>query len=62
MKSQVRIFSDDTSLSYIANKPQITERILNNDFERVSEWACQWKMYNPDITKQAIEIKNRTII
>ena len=57
MKSQVRIFADDTSLFSVVNRPQICARKLNNDLGRVSEWACQWKMsFNPDITKQAIEI------
>ena len=30
---------------------------LNNDLGKISEWARQWKMsFNPDITKQAIEV------
>ena len=30
---------------------------LNNDFEKISCWAFQWKMsFNPDINKQAHEV------
>ena len=57
MESQVRIFADDTSLFSVVNEPQICAIKLNNDLGRISEWARQWKMsFNPDITKQAIEV------
>ena len=57
MESQVRIFADDTSLFSVVNEPQICAMKLNNDLGRISEWAHQWKMFfNPDITKQAIEV------
>ena len=30
---------------------------LNNDLNKISKWAFQWKMlFNPDPSKQAIEI------
>ena len=57
MESQVRIFADDTSLFSVVNEPQICAMKLNNDLGKISEWARQWKMsFNPDITKQAIEV------
>ena len=31
---------------------------LNNDLERISRWACQWKMsFNPDPKEQAVGVK-----
>ena len=34
-----------------------TQEKLVKDLETVSNWAYQWKMFfNPDITKQAIEV------
>ena len=57
MESQVRIFADHTSFFSVVNEPQICAMKLNNDLGKISEWARQWKMYfNPDITKQAIEV------
>ena len=30
---------------------------LNDDFEKISNWAFQWKIsFNPDINKQAQEV------
>ena len=32
-------------------------QILENDLHTIEKWAHQWKMvFNPDITKQAVEI------
>ena len=29
---------------------------INNDLVKISRWAYQWKMFNPDINKQATEV------
>ena len=35
----------------------MTHRILENDLRTVEKWVHQWKIvFNPDITKQAVEI------
>ena len=57
LESNVRIFADDTSLFSKHNNPEICARKLNHDLQKISEWACQWKMsFNPDPSKQAVEI------
>ena len=57
LQSTVKIFADDTSLFSFVLDPLRSANILNDDLRRISEWANQWKMsFNPDPTKQAIEI------
>ena len=44
-----KIFADDTSLfsKVLDINKSVTE--LNTDLEKISQWACQWKMqFNPD--------------
>ena len=53
--SDIRIFADDTFIFRPAD--QNSSDALNKDLENITEWARQWKMlFNPDISKQAIEI------
>ena len=49
IQSTCKIFADDTSLfSHVFNK-DISQDELNNDLQKVSDWAFQWKMqFNPD--------------
>lgn len=57
LKSNVKLFADDTSLFSIVRNPTVTANILNEDLETISVWADQWKMsFNPDITKQTQEV------
>ena len=57
IESDVKIFADDTSLFSKVNNPISSETVLNRDMERINTWANQWKMYfNPDVTKQAVEV------
>ena len=57
ISSMCKIFANDTSLfSKVldVNKSVIE---LNVDFEKINQWACQWKMqFNPDPNKQANEV------
>ena len=54
--SEIRIFADDTFIFTVVNE-HCTET-LNKDLESINKWAWQWKMvFNPDITKQAVEIQ-----
>ena len=53
--SDIQIFADGTLIFIIAD--QYSSVALNTDLEKITEWAHQWKMlFNPDITKQAVEI------
>ena len=46
IKSNAKIFADDTMLFSVANDPEVINR-----------WAYQWKMeFNPDQNKQATEL------
>ena len=57
IKSHVNFFADDTSLFSIVKDPVVSALNLQHDLDRITEWACQWKMsFNPDPTKQAEEI------
>ena len=57
LKSNVKLFADDTSLFSIVFEPLETANILNKDFDNIWGWAEQWKMsFNLDPTKQAQEV------
>ena len=57
LKSEVRIFADDTSLFVVVDDPIISFETLNHDLKLIEKWANQWKMsFSPDITKPPIEI------
>ena len=53
--SNMRLFADDSSLFAIVKDVNITQQMLSDDLDSITNWAYQWKMkFNPDITKQAI--------
>ena len=55
--SLVKLFADDTSLFSIVQNKNNSASQLNNDLDRVSDWAYRWKMsFNPDPSKQAQEV------
>ena len=57
IKSQMRLFADDSSIFTPVEDVTDTHEQLVKDLETVSRWGHQWKMvFNPDITKQAIEV------
>ena len=57
IKSNVKVFADDTMLFSIVRTPHLTATELNNDLDLINRWAYQWKMsFNPDPTKQATEV------
>ena len=50
-------FADDTSIFSVVHNVDLSEKQLNDDLSKISEWAFQWKMsFNPDFSKQAQEI------
>ena len=57
LKSNAKLFADDTSLFAIVNDKNESANILNNDLKLISKWAYDWKMlFNPDPSKPAQEV------
>ena len=57
IRSQMRLFADDSSIFTSVKDVLETHQQLVEDLETVSKWGYQWKMvFNPDITKQAVEV------
>ena len=57
IESICKIFADDTLLFSKVKDATFSDTQLNNDLNKISKWAFQWKMlFNPDPSKQAIEI------
>ena len=57
ISSNMRLFADDSSLFARVQGVESTHEMLLHDLEKITTWAHQWKMqFNPDITKQAIEV------
>ena len=44
LSSNVTLFADDTSLFYVTHDVKVSERELNDDLRKISNWASQWKM------------------
>ena len=54
IKSNVKMFADDTMLFSVVNNLAISANEWNHDLKVISQWAYQWKMnVNPDLNKQA---------
>ena len=58
IESQMKLFADDSFIFLRVNKNiESTHEQLVRDLNRVTIWANKWRMqFNPDITKQAIEV------
>ena len=57
VESICKIIADDTSLFSNVKDATFSGTQLNNDLNRISKWAFQWKvLFNPDPSKQALEI------
>ncbi len=57
LKSNARIFADDTSLFSVVLDPLSSSDVLNFDLNLIKSWAHQWKMsFNPDPSKQAVQL------
>ena len=53
----MRSFADDSSLFTSVNDVDQTHVKIEQDLSTITKWAYQWKMvFNPDITKQAVEV------
>ena len=56
IKSNIKLFADDTMLFSTVKDPAIFANNLNHDLDIIQPWAYQWKMeFNPDPTKPATE-------
>ena len=57
LKSNAKLFTDDTSLFTIVKDKQDSADVLNNDLSLISKWAFNWKMlFNPDTNKPVQEV------
>ena len=57
ISSIAKLFADDTSLFLIVQNKNNSASQLDNDLNKVSDWAYTWKMsFNPDPAKQAQEV------
>ena len=57
LSSNPKLFADDTSLFPVVHDINQSGINLNDDLEKISNWAFQWEMsFNPDINKQAQEV------
>ena len=57
LKSNAKLFADDTSLFTVVKDKSDSANTLNNDLFLISKWAYNWKMlFNPDPSKPAQEV------
>ena len=55
--SSPKLFTDDTSLFTVIFDKDLSAKNLNDDLNRINNWAFQWKMsFNHDPNKQAQEV------
>ena len=66
LKSNVKLFADDTSLFSVVHNITDSTNLLNSDLSKINKWALQWKMrFNPDPTivlcsRDHIQLQNLT--
>ena len=57
LKSNAKLFADDTTLFTIVKDKTESANILSNNLSEISKWAYDWKMlFNPDPCKPAQEV------
>ena len=57
LKSNAKLFADDTSLFNIVKDKTESATILSNKLSEISKWTYDWKMrFNPDPCKPAQEV------
>ena len=55
--SNPKLFADDTSLFSVIFDKELSAKNLNDDFNRINNWAFQWKMsFNLNPNKQVQEV------
>ena len=58
--SVIKLFPDDTSLSFGHTNPDIRTETLTNDLAKLSEWAKLWKVKFNEIKTELTNIKRDT--
>ena len=54
LNSECKLFADDTSLFSVVNDINISVSALNEDLEKIGNWAFKWKMnFDAKPNKQA---------
>ena len=57
LKSNVKLFADDTSIFSIVKNKNDSAKDLTHDLSLISKWASKWKiLFNPDLTKPVQEV------
>ena len=57
LKSNAKLFANDTSLFTVVNDKNDSANILNNYLQSISTWTYNWKMlFNPGSSKRAQEM------
>ena len=57
LKSNAKLFADDTPLFIIVKDKTESANILSNDLSKISKWVYDWKMlFNPDPCKPTQEV------
>ena len=57
LRSESKLFADDTSLFSMVHDINISVSGLNEDLEKIGNWSFQWKMnFYPDPNKQTQDI------
>ena len=57
LESLAKLFADDNSLFSTVHDPSKSAKLLNDNLQKISDWAFKWKMlFNSDVTKQAQEV------
>ena len=58
LSSNVKLFTDVTSLFSVFHDINVFAGELNEDFKQISDWPLQWKtIFNSNVSKQAEEAK-----
>ena len=53
LTTSAKLFADDTSLFSVVHDSAASAAFLNDDLLKISRWTYQWKIFNPDASKQA---------
>ena len=57
IRSEEKLFADDTSLFTVVYDVDIAADQLNRDLDIISDWTHQWKMQiDPDKSKKAVQV------
>ena len=57
IESVIKLFADDTSMYLCLENPHIRADILNNDLEKIMQWANKWKI---EFNERKTELMNIT--